>query len=290
MRYAMVMVMVLGLVTTGCDRVIQLDVEQGPTRLVIEGRVERTDGAAAMPRVRLSLTDALTAPGNPPPALGAMVVVSDGQHEYPAVASSTEPGTYLIPELPLPSPGTVYTLTIDWQGDRYQAIDTMNAVVPIDSLYFEWKDRSIAGDPGLRSALDYTDPAAPGNYYLWELLVNDSLRMRADFGNRMRMISDDRLYNGLPVMGYRPFDEEIVFPGERVTLRQVALSEQAYRYYGAVLDQSNGNDGSPFAVPPASVRGNVVNLTSPARYPLGYFLAVGVSERTATVPSTGQPH
>ena len=42
--------------------------------------------------------------------------------------------------------------------------------------------------------------------------------------------------------------------------------------------------GSPFAVPPASRRGNVANLTRPAEPALGYFLAVEVHERTARVP------
>ncbi len=283
MRTYLAMLAVLPLI--GCDRVVDLDVEEGPKRLVVEGRIERNDAGTRPQRIRLSLTDQLTRPGALPPAVGAQVELSDGTRQYIAVPSSTSPGIYLIADQLTPAPGTVYTLTIDYQGERYRAVDTVLAVAPIDSLYFEYREESIAGDAGFRSVIDYTDPPTPDNHYLWELLVNDSLRIAADFGNRFRMISHDRFYNGNRVLGFRPYDEEIVSPGDRVTIRQIALSAAAYRYYAAVLDQSVGNDGSPFAVPPASVRGNVANLTNPASYPLGYFLATGVSERTAIVPA-----
>ena len=155
---------------------------------------------------------------------------------------------------------------------------------PIDSLYFVYKAKAVAvKDSGFRAVIDYADPLGKGNYYLWELVVNDTLRLSRDGGNRFRVISEDRFYDGGLVIGYQPFDEEVVDAGDRGLMRQVALSEASFRYYAAMFEQSNGG-GSPFSTPPASVRGNLANLDHPTLYPLGYFLAAEVSAWRAVVP------
>jgi hypothetical protein len=85
------------------------------------------------------------------------------------------------------------------------------------------------------------------------------------------------------VVGYQPFDEDVVDPGQVVLLRQVALSEEGFRYYQVLFEQTT-TGGGPFSTPLASVRGNVANLTAPDHRALGFFFAGQVAERTATVP------
>ena len=34
---------------------------------------------------------------------------------------------------------------------------------------------------------------------------------------------------------------------------------------------SGTNNGNPFATPPATLRGNIINQSNPDNYPLGYF-------------------
>lgn len=69
-------------------------------------------------------------------------------------------------------------------------------------------------------------------------------------------------------------------------VRQIGFSEATFRHYFALFEQSAAGHGSPFAVPPGSLRGNVANLTDPAHYPLGYFWAAEVAEARAVL-STG---
>lgn len=273
------------LLAAGCTKVVDLDVAEGPRRLVVEARIEATAGPqAGSQAVRLSLTDAFATVGAPPPARGAVVAVTDQSGRRVTFAESpSEPGTYRTGNL-IAAVGGRYTLTIDYQGERYQATGTVTPVAPIDSLYFVYQEKTLVMDEGFRPAVDYRDPPGVGNNYLWELIVNDSLRISPDPGNRFRAISEDRFYDGGRITGYQPYDEEIVATGDRVTMRQVALSEAAFRYYSALFEQSSGT-GSPFSVPPASVKGNVANLTDPAHYPLGYFLTAEVSERRAVVPA-----
>lgn len=270
-------------VATGCTRVVDLGVDEGPVRLVIEGRVELIKGdQAGRQTIRLTTTDPFSSAGRPPIVTNASVSVADERGRIVPFAYSAEAGAYVATGF-IPRLGGRYTLSVLYQGERYTATDELRPVSPIDSLYFTYVEKTAVIDPGFRAVIDYADPPGQGNYYLWELIVNDSLRLSRDPGNRFRVISEDRFYDGGRVTAYQPFDEEIVDPGQRVLMRQLALSEASYRYYAALFDQATGG-GSPFSTPPASVRGNAANLDNPARYPLGFFLAAEVSERRAIVP------
>ena len=271
--------------TAGCTRVVDLTVEQGPVRLVIEGRIElRDNDPVARQRIRLTTTDAYQSSAPPPPARGAVVrVADDAGRTFDFAESATEPGVYLHDGL-VAVVGARYTLTIDYLGERYEGSHQLIAVPPIDSLYFVYREKGLAqGDSGFRALIDYADPAGTKNYYLWELLVDGKPRIKTDPGNQFRIISDDRFYDGGRVIGYQPYDEEVVEPGQLVTLRQVALSEGGFRYYTALFEQTTGG-GGPFSTPPASVRGNVSNRTNQDHYPLGFFFSAQVSERTEPVP------
>ena len=268
-----------------CTRVVDLGLEEGPKRLVVEARIElRAGDVVGRQEIRLTTTDAFNSTSAPPSASGAQVrVVDPAGGVFNFGESPSAPGRYTVVGL-VPSVGVEYTLTIDYQGDQYRASHRLMAVAPIDSLYFEYQEKGLAqGDSGFRAVIDYTDPVGRGNYYLWELYADGQLRMKADPGLRFRALSEDRFYDGGRVVGYQPYDEEVVETGQLVTVRQVALSEPAYRYYFALFEQSTGG-GGPFSVPPASIRGNVANLTRPDHYPLGYFLTAEVRERTAAVP------
>lgn len=284
MMSRMLAAMAVTVATASCTRVVDLGVEEGPVRLVIEGRVELIKGdQAGRQTIRLTTTDAFSAAGRPPVVTSATVSVADERGSVFPFAYSAEAGAYVATGF-IPRVGGRYTLTVRYQGERYTATDELKSVSPIDSLYFTYVEKTAVIDPGFRAAIDYADPPGLGNYYLWELFVNDSTRLSRDPGNRFRVISEDRFYDGGRVTAYQPFDEEIVEPGQRVLMRQLALSEASYRYYAALFDQATGG-GSPFSTPPASVRGNAANLDNPTRYPLGYFLAAEVSERRAIVPS-----
>ncbi|MHB1327462.1 MAG: DUF4249 domain-containing protein [Gemmatimonadales bacterium] len=272
------------LILPACTRVVELDLPEGPRRLVVDARIERRNwGTPREQRIVLTTTDAVTGLGSTPAASGAVVRVN-GQAGESYLFAERQPGTgeYIHPDF-TPVIGRRYTLQIDYQGDRYRATSTLLPVAPIDSLYFVYEEAGIGSDAGYRAVIDYTDPAGVNNFYFWELSVDGRRRAQIDPGTRFRILSDDRFYDGGRVLGYTPFDEEVLIPGQQVQIRQIALSEEAYRYYFVLLEQMTGG-GNPFAAPPVSVRGNVVNLTTPSRVPLGYFIAAQSFGVAAVVP------
>ena len=267
-----------------CERVVEVDLPEGERLLVVEARVERVAGqTSGRQRVRLTTTYPYFNKAAPPPARGATVRLSDDAgNAATVVESAAEPGVYETGAF-VGEPGRAYLLTIDWEGDRYEARDTMPRVAPIDTLYFAERNGVLGPREGLRATIDFRDPAGSRDYYLWDQLVDGARLIAPDSAFRIRVVASDDLIAGQRVTGFQPYDGIAVRAGQTVTVRQLGLSGQAYRYWLAVSDQTI-NDGSPFAVTPASVRGNVANRTHPARRALGYFFASEVAEATRTVP------
>ena len=190
-------------------------------------------------------------------------------------------GTYATDRLVITA-GRRYTLSINFESQQYQATEQAQPVVPIDSLYFDApKPGRFSGTGGLRATIDLVDTPNVRNFYLWDQFVDGVRQLGPDSSFKLRVAALDDGFDGLPITGFQPYEGIDIRPGSTVLMRQIALSENMYRYYFALSDQV-GADGSPFSVPPSSVRGNIANRTDPSRLPLGYFYVSEIAEARAT--------
>lgn len=280
-----VAVVVAAAVLAGCERVVKVTAPAADVRLVVEARLERSrSGFSADQRIRLTTTeDAFAASTLAPAARGATVRVVDAAGATTTFTESTaEPGVYLARAMRLVT-GRQYTLQVTWDGDDYRATEVMLPAVPLDSLYFREGD-AIPGRPtGLTAAIVTQDPPDRRNFYLWDQWIDGRRQVSPDSTRFSRAVLSDDIINGARITDYTPYGGIIVRRGEVVRLRQLAISEQAYRFFSSLSAQT-ANNGSPFGVPAGSVRGNVANTTRPSRLALGYFVAGEYSEREATVP------
>lgn len=260
-----------------CERVVDLDVGEGPKRLVIEARLERIIGNVSGNQViTLTTTAPYFSDSPPPPAIGATVRVTDGSGATVTFVESA-PGRYTTSQLTL-SVGTEYRLTIIYEGQTYESTETAMSVAPIDSLYLEApRPGRFSGTDGVRATIDLVDPPGLGNFYLWDQYIDNVRVLGPDSSFKYRMVARDDAVDGLTIQGFQPYEGIDIPVGSTVVMRQVGLSERMFRYYFAFSDQVSA-DGSPFAVPPASIRGNVSNVTDASRFPLGYFYVAEVSE------------
>jgi hypothetical protein len=264
-----------------CERVVEVDVDEGPRRLVVEARLERVLGnISGQQSLTLSTTGSYFSNALPPAARGAVVRVTDNLGNVFPFAESSTPGTYATSGLVVER-GRTYTLRIDWDGQRYEGVEQTMTVTPIDSIYFE-KPRPgrFSGEDGVRATIDTKDPAGEKNFYLWDQFVDGKRLLGPDSSFKLRIIAPDDAVDGKPVLGFQPYEGIDIPIGSRVLVRQVGISESIYRYYFALSDQVSG-DGSIFSVPAGSVRGNVANRTTPRQPALGYFYVSEVAEARA---------
>jgi hypothetical protein len=273
----------LSLALAGCERVVTMEVAEGPRRLVVEARIERLRGrVTGAQRVRLTTTSPYFSTGSPPPATGATVRVADELGTVVTFAESpSTPGTYTTSAL-VGVVGRRYTLTIDWNGDRYEATERLLGVPPIETFYFDEPLTLFGLEPGPRVTIGLTDPRGVRNWYMWELFIDGRRVLGPDPEMWGPVVSSDEGFDGRHLGGFQPFEGIVIPERSPVTIRQYALSEDLYRYFFALSEQTT-NDGSPFAVPASSVRGNVVNRTAASRFPLGSFLAAEGAEAGGTV-------
>jgi Domain of unknown function (DUF4249) len=278
----------LALIAAGCERIVTVSAPDSATRLVVEARLERVRGAATgAQRIKLSTSSPYFSRAVAPAARGAVVRVADDSGRVVAFAeSATEPGIYATNALVV-APGRAYTLRITWQGEEYSSTERTQTGVDIDSLYFVKRvatgNVGNSNKVGLRATITVRDPVGVANFYLWDQLVNGSRLIVTDTSLFVRPVASDELFDGFVFVDFQPYDGIEVKSGQMVRVRQIAISKQIYRYYLALQDQGF-NDGSPFGVPPASLRGNVANLTTPSNLALGYFAVSEVSELERRVP------
>ena len=289
MRMRVTVLAVAMLLSTGCERVVDITVPTMATRLVVSGRLELVRGA---PSARQVITLSTSAPyfeaAGPPPARGAEVRVTDSRGVSTLFREQTNaPGVYITDSL-VPALNRRYTLRVRWNSETYEGSDSLLPVAPIDSFYFRertglFAPPDVAREPGPRATIDFRDPPGVENYYVWDQFVDGQRLVQADTAFRYRAMDRDAFFNGALLRGYQPYSGVALRSGQTVRMRHMSLSEQGYRYYLS-LNNVILADGSPFSVPPASLRGNMANITRPTEPALGYFLAAEVDERSARVP------
>ncbi|HYW32262.1 MAG TPA: DUF4249 domain-containing protein, partial [Gemmatimonas sp.] len=232
-------------------------------------------------RVRLTITQNVFDDSRPSPARGAVVrVVSDGGTTTPFAERADSAGVYGAIGMRLER-GSRLTLRITWQGDEYESSETVRPAVAMDSLFFLPDTRSST-PAGLRATLAARDPAGTRNFYLWEQWVDGRRIIQPDSETFARVVASDELFDGGRVRSFQPY-AVTVDSGQLVRMRQLSISEQAYRFYQMLSEQTT-NSGSPFGVPAGNVRGNIANLTRPERLGLGYFIVAEYSELERRVP------
>lgn len=270
------MISMFSLLSLACQEVININLEEGQKRLVVEGRIALyKEKPSTVQEIRLTTTSDYFSNTQAPAAVNAEVSISDNKGQT-ILLREYEPGIYRTEEL-TPAIGNTYELTITYGGELYRAKETLLAVPQIDSIYQVFIEENLFDKEGLRLKIDYQDPEEEINYYYWEQYQDGMSMINPNPGTKWSLVSNDELYNGQYIKGRLINDEFIYTSGQIGVIRQIALSEYAYKYYFALFDQE-GSRGN-LSAPPAPLRGNISNLTNEDNYALGYFYAAEISEK-----------
>ncbi|MBE9583401.1 DUF4249 domain-containing protein [Mucilaginibacter sp. JRF] len=254
---------------TSCEKVIDVDIKDSASQLVIEGTVVDN---ADMQTIKLSRSVAYTEDNTYPPVSGAQVVVTDSrgfEHNY----VERLPGVYISSFKGEPT--VTYNMLVKVDGKDYTAKSTMPRPVELDSLSvtevtFGGEDRKIV-------AVHYKDPAEFVNQYRFVMWVN-GIQTRRVYAN------NDRLTNGNDVKDELFYssddDNKEIVDGDAVEIEMQSIDEPMYKYWVTIADQSQNGPGG--GVTPGNPPTNVNNNA------LGYFSAYVSRRKTITIRETGQ--
>jgi Domain of unknown function (DUF4249) len=275
---------VLILSMTACEKVVteNLTTNTYEKRLVIEGGITRNlANSKQSQRIRLTETLPYLSSEKPKRVQDALVSVSDDNTvwNFKHIGDGWYENNMIVPKL-----NTTYSLKISWQGQSYEGEDKLLPVPSIDSLYYAYENATTITDEGYFVRLDFTDPIGVPNYYYYKVLVNDSIFIVPDRGNNRTVILSDKFFDGKKSKRINPNEEVRIKLGDTVTVQQLGIGQKYFEYLYQLFTQT-GNQGLSVVgnPPPAPIRSNIINVTNPILYPLGYFYAADVSEKKVII-------
>jgi hypothetical protein len=251
---------------SSCEDVIEVELNEGPRRLVIDANIiKKKESDGKEQRIRLTKTVGFYE-SQISPANGAEVMISDGTTEF-LFEENEMTGIYAT-ETFEPEIDKTYTLSVIFNGETYNATETLKPVTDITKI--EQSEENFFGTVATRVDFFYTDPEEEENYYLSEFVSPEAFLL-----NQYR-VRRDEFTNGNESSIFE-IDENLS-KGDELTLRFYGISESYHNYLDLLFEQVQ--NGGPFATAPAAVNGNCTNTTQPENKPYGYFRLSEMVEET----------
>jgi Domain of unknown function (DUF4249) len=247
---------------TGCEKVIEPDLETNEPSLVIEGNITNQPGPHY---VKLTKTVNFDASSIYPVVNNALVIITDNAGQRDTLTYTTN-GNYRTNTLQGIT-GRTYNLTVISEGKTYTAQSTMPQNVIFDSL--RYNPFQFGGSTQHTVIPVYTDPVTLGNSYRFVLKVNGML-------DKSYLVDNDNVNNGQ--VNQRPLrsaDIEIE-EGNIVQVEMQCIDANSYIYYFTLAQvQGNGPGGG-------TTPGNAPNgITGGA---LGLFSAFTTQTKSILIP------
>lgn len=251
---------------SSCEDVIDVELNDALPRLVVEANLNVWENGASQASVRLTTSAPFFNNGVPFITDAIVTVTDENGTVYPFTYSNN--GFYtanLVPQLNIE-----YMLSIIYKNETYTATETLYTVSPLE--FVEQRDDGGFTGEDIELKAFFTDPVGERNFYFFE-----GISERGDVLD----VYNDEFFDGNTIFGY--YLVEDLAPGDEVQFNIYGVSEAYYNFMFILLQQTSDQGGGPFETQPATVRGNIVNETSPDNFPLGYFRVSEVSTLNYTV-------
>jgi len=240
--------------------VIQVDLNNAPTQIVIVGEITDTTGPY---QVKISQSVPFDSSNHFPPVSGAFVTISDNSRGQTDTLTESDPGIYNSHFLQGVS-GNVYALNVVIGNNHYDASSIMPHPVPFDSIGFQ--NTFAFGGKRVISAIPYfQDPPELTNYYQFIEYINGEKRNKT-------FVFDDRLSDGKYFSRPLRDDSAHLQIGDNLLINMYCIDKNTFDYLNT-FDQLSDIDNSTPANP-------VSNISNGA---LGYFSAHTVKTKQVAV-------
>jgi hypothetical protein len=300
---------VLLLLPLACVDPYKIELKEGEQLLSVEGYITTEAGPHV---IKLSRTDTYGSifEGLIRPVSQATVAIRDSEGKF-TYLTEQERGDYVTPEGFRGKVGLSYSLQIELlDGTVYTSLpEKINPVVKIDSVSYQalslpTKDR-LNDRIGVQLVAHFKDEGNDPNFYYWRtsgesyvlvanpelytLPPNDPINPRGPapkdccaicYFNDRRFslnfaIATNERFKGRSSSTVVDFidDDGLRFKDTyKILVHQMSISPSAHRFLRLVQQQINVS-GSIFDQPPATIRGNIINVKNPDEVVLGYFIA-----------------
>ncbi|QSW90050.1 DUF4249 domain-containing protein [Flavobacterium endoglycinae] len=244
---------------TSCEEVVDVNLDTAPPKLVIEAAINWQKGTTGKQQVVKLTTTTGYFQEVIPTVSNAVIYIKNSQNVQFNFNEIQKTGRYICTNF-IPKINETYTLTVISGGNTYTATETLKSVAPITRIEQNNEGGFTGKDIEVRAY--YNDPPDEDNFYLYKYVYSN--KVTSNF-----YVDEDKFYQGNEFFSVSEDDE--LKPGDELEITHYGISKQYYNYMSILVSIASSNVGGPFQSPPATVRGNIINTTDKANYPLGYF-------------------
>lgn len=275
-----ILLIALAYLFTSCEKIITVDVPAGKQLIYVDGFISNKPGVQS---IKLLQTTNYTDAGNPVPITGATVTLTDLTTNSTYIFTYQNGSyNYTVPAgNPIGIISHKYTLTVTYKGAVFKATDEMKRVPVIDSITYQYKDKTSDKVAGYYAKFFVKDLAGATDYYWIRTYKNGVLNNYVNEWYSIDGSFDEGLSDGQPFIyiisegitsGTKPYVK-----GDTVKVVLRSLSKSTHDFINKAITQI-GNGGM-FAKILENVPTNITNTTPGNELRVyGWFTMVGESE------------
>ena len=291
------------LLLTSCEDIIDLELEQNDSQLVVDAWLNDQPGPQV---IKLRRTIDYLDNSFTPEVTGATITVADinisdstinqiyvfedEDNDGDYVWTPTMAGEVMIQE------GKDYGLLVDLDGDQYVSLSKANRSIPIDSIGYEYLEDEVGQPDGIYAQIYAKDAVGEGDVYWIKTFKNGQFLNK---GQEMNLAydgafgpgtnSDGILFispirfgiNRVPDSGDGAVDDFDVPPyaiGDSIRVEIHSLTQEAFFHLFQARTQITQGDNGLFATPINNIPTNIFSQNEDAKEsPLGFFCVSKVS-------------
>jgi len=253
-----------------CEDVVDVNLDTAAPRLVIDANILWQKGTSGNEQViKLSTTSDYFS-NVIPPVLGATVFVTNSSATVFNFIDVQNNGQYVCTNF-IPVINETYTLTVQVNGITYIATDKLLATPSIENVQ-QTTVQGVIGDI-IQVKFFFQDNGSEDNDYL--VTVQKEPEVIPELG-----VIEDRFFQGNQMFGF--YSDEELEVGNNLQFKLQGITRRYYNYMSKLINITSSG-GNPFATPPATLRGNIINQNNDNDYPFGYFHLSEIDTRDYTV-------
>ena len=256
---------------SSCTEVVDIKLDTANPKLVVEASINWQKGTAGNIQKIILTSTADYYTNKTPVVSNATVTVSNSLNVIFNFIEIPNTGQYVCNNF-IPVLNEKYKLTIVSNGKTYTGTENLKPIAEITTIT-QNNNGGISSNE-IQVNANFLDPAATEDFYLFKYEYPS--KIKPDI-----YVTEDTFYNGNPFFS-QSFNNDAKV-GDTFKITHYGVSKQYYKFLEILLNISGQNGGGPFQSPPVTVRGNVLNQTSPDDFPFGYFSLSETDFKTYTV-------
>ncbi|MDC0248901.1 DUF4249 domain-containing protein [Flavobacteriaceae bacterium] len=251
---------ILIIIFHSCEKVIDIETEFDDKRLVIDANISKhRDSIDGIASVKLSETIPYFS-DQESIVKNASVKIETNQIVYNLVYNNDKKEYSSIIEN---INKEEFVLSIIRNENTYTSSEKLITTPKIKSVIFG--DRKSLNKDEVELRVTFIDPPEKGNYYLWKFGPKKS-------GKYDYLPALDKYINGNEFTFSFFIDKtEYLQNSDFINIEINGISENYYNYLNILTSQAGAQNGRPFSTSSSIIRGNISNLVSEEKFPLGYF-------------------